>query len=271
MTSTHKVQLPSNQAMGSLIKVTRQQRVASIELNRPQVLNAINSQMMTELIDVVVHLDSDPGVGCIIFKGNTKAFSAGADIGELAQKSWQQMLETDHFSQWQLLNNTRTPKIAAIQGYALGGGCELAMMCDMLIASKSAKFSQPELNLGLIPGMGATQRLTRLVGRAVAMDLILTGRMIDAQEALSIGLVSRVIDEQQFESEVIDIAHHISRFSKIATNLACESIKCSDQMNLDQGLLVERRNYHALWNTVEKEIGTQAFLNKQKADFHPHL
>lgn len=251
------------------IIVDQQGRVAILTLNRSKVLNAINSEMMQALLESIQQLDKDPSVGCIVIQGDSRAFCAGADIAELAEKSWEQMLETDHFCQWELLANARTPKIAAVQGYALGGGCELAMMCDMVIAAQSAHFGQPEVKLGLIPGMGGTQRLTKLVGRAVASDLILTGRTISAPEALAIGLVSRVLHGDDFSQQVLKIAQGIAEFSKVSTALACESIKRAEEISLREGLLVERRNYHALWNTPGKQQGTQAFLEKKVANFHP--
>lgn len=245
------------------IIVEKKGRVVYIQLNRPRVHNAINSDMIYRLIDTVQKYDKQVDVGCFVIHGAGKAFAAGADITELEQKRWLDMHTQDVFAEWEGFTSARTPKIAAVNGYALGGGCELAMMCDVIYAADNAQFGQPEIKLGVIPGMGGTQRLTRLVGRSVAMDMVLTGRMLSAKEALSHGLVARVIKEQDLLSEVGEIANTIAAYGKTACLAACEAIDRADQVNLSEGLLTERRNYHALWNTRDKQIGMQAFLNKE--------
>ncbi|MEF9603633.1 enoyl-CoA hydratase-related protein, partial [Paracoccus sp. PXZ] len=187
--------------MAELIEITREGRVALIRLNRPEALNALNSALAEELTAAAEALDADKGVGAIVVTGSDRAFAAGADISEMAEKSAEEMVEADFFAIWDRFAATRTPKIAAVNGYALGGGCELVMMCDFAIAGEGAKFGQPEVKLGVIAGMGGTQRMTKLIGRALSMDLHLTGRMMDAAEALRAGLVARVVPDDQVVAE----------------------------------------------------------------------
>ena len=183
------------------LKIEREDRVVTVRLNRPEVLNALSSELMNELVSALQPLDRDPAVGCFVITGSERAFAAGADIKEMASMSAVDMFREDYFAGWDAFAALRTPKIAAVAGYALGGGCELAMMCDLILASEDAKFGQPEIKLGVIPGIGGTQRLTRLVGKAKAMDLILTGRLMDAQEAERSGLVARVIPSDRLLAE----------------------------------------------------------------------
>ena len=247
--------------------IEKRGRVVCIQLHRPRVLNAINSEMMHKLISTVRHYDRRQDVGCFVLHGHGKAFSAGADIRELEQKSWREVSSRDMFAEWDAFTSIRTPKLAAVNGYALGGGCELAMMCDVIYAADNAVFGQPELKLGVIPGMGGTQRLTRLVGRAVAMDMILSGRTLNAEEALQLGLAARVFPAQNLLEEVQTIAQTIAGFGRGACMAAVEAVNRADETSLQEGLLAERRSYHALWNTQDKRIGMQAFLQKKKPDF----
>ena len=249
------------------IKIERQGRVVIIKLNRPKVLNALNSEMMRELIGTMQTLDDDPGVGCFVLTGSERAFAAGADIKELASKSYTEMLQEDFFVGWDTFSALRTPKIAAVAGYALGGGCELAMMCDMIFAADTAKFGQPEIKLGLIPGMGGSQRLTKLVGKAKAMDMILTGRMIDAEEAERAGLVARVIPAEQLMEETMAAAETIANYSKMTALVAREAVERALETGLRDGILFERRTYYALWATEDAQEGMQAFIEKREPVF----
>ena len=250
-----------------MIQIERNGRVAIIRLNRPKALNAINSEMMQQMIAAMQELDRDPKVGCFVITGSERAFAAGADIKELASKTYTEMLREDYFRGWDTFTALRTPKIAAVSGYALGGGCELAMMCDMIFAADTAKFGQPEIKLGLIPGMGGSQRLTKLVGKAKAMDLILTGRMMDAEEAERAGLVARVIPADQLMDETLAAAETIANYSKITAMVAREAVEQALEMSLREGILFERRTYYALWATEDANEGMQAFLEKREPKF----
>jgi enoyl-CoA hydratase len=249
------------------IKIERQGRVVIIKLNRPEVLNALNSEMMRELVGTMQALDRDPEVGCFVLTGSERAFAAGADIKELASKSYTEMLQEDFFVGWDTFSALRTPKIAAVAGYALGGGCELAMMCDMIFAADTAKFGQPEIKLGLIPGMGGSQRLTKLVGKAKAMDMILTGRLIDAEEAERAGLVARVIPAEQLMEKTMAAAETIANYSKMTALVAREAVERALETGLREGILFERRTYYALWATEDAQEGMQAFIEKREPVF----
>lgn len=249
------------------ILIERHGRVVVVKLNRPQALNALNSEMMHELVGIMQKLDRDPEVGCFVLTGSEKAFAAGADIKELASKSYMDMFQEDYFALWDGFTAVRTPKIAAVAGYALGGGCELAMMCDLIYAADTAKFGQPELKLGLIPGMGGSQRLTKLVGKAKAMDMILTGRMIGAEEAERAGLVARVIPASQLLEETLAAAQAIASYSKPATMFAREAVERALEVGLREGILFERRTYYALWATEDAREGMRAFIEKREANF----
>ena len=242
-------------------------RVVTITLNRPQRLNALNSELMRELVSTAQKLDQDPNVGCIIIAGSEKVFSAGADIKELATKSYMEMFHDDFFAGWDQFAALRTPKIAAVSGYALGGGCELAMMCDTIFASETAMFGQPEIKLGVIPGMGGSQRLTKLIGKAKAMDMILTGRMMDAHEAERSGLVARVLPVEKLMPVVLESAETIASYSKTATIFAREAVNRALEVSLNEGLIFERRTYYAMWATEGKKEGMSAFLEKRKPNF----
>ncbi|MBU8812613.1 enoyl-CoA hydratase [Mycolicibacterium goodii] len=249
------------------ILVTRTDRVATITLNRPKALNALNSQVMKEVTTAAAELDRDPGVGAIIVTGNEKAFAAGADIKEMAELSFADVFEADFFELWSEFAATRTPTIAAVAGYALGGGCELAMMCDILIAANTAKFGQPEIKLGVLPGMGGSQRLTRAIGKAKAMDLILTGRTIDAVEAERAGLVSRLVPADTLLDEALAVAQTIAGMSLSASRMAKEAVNRAFESSLSEGLLYERRLFHSAFATADQKEGMAAFAEKRAANF----
>ena len=249
------------------IIVERKGRVVIVRLDRPKVLNALNSEIMHHMISTLQPLDRDPEVGCFIITGSERAFAAGADIKELEAKTYADMFYEDFLSGWDGFAALRTPRIAAVSGYALGGGCELAMMCDMIFASETAKFGQPEIKLGLVPGMGGSQRLTKLVGKAKAMDLILTGRMMGAQEAERAGLVARVFPDDTLMEETLAAAEAIAAYSKRAAFAAREAVDRALESSLQEGLLFERRTYHALWATRDAKEGMRAFIEKREPDF----
>jgi len=249
------------------ILVTRVGRVATITLNRPKALNALNSQVMTEVTTAAAELDNDPGIGAIIVTGNEKAFAAGADIKEMAELSFADVYSADFFEQWSKFAATRTPTIAAVAGYALGGGCELAMMCDILIAADTAKFGQPEIKLGVLPGMGGSQRLTRAIGKAKAMDLILTGRTIDAVEAERAGLVSRLVPADSLIDEALAVAETIAGMSLSAARMAKEAVSRAFESSLTEGLLYERRLFHSAFATADQKEGMAAFTEKRAPNF----
>lgn len=249
------------------ILVTRTERVGTITLNRPQALNALNTQVMGELTSAAAEFDDDPGIGAIIITGSAKAFAAGADIKEMSELSFSEVYESDLFGAWGKLAAVRTPLIAAVAGYALGGGCELAMICDVLIAADTAKFGQPEIKLGVLPGMGGSQRLTRAIGKAKAMDLILTGRTIDAAEAERSGLVSRVVPADTLLDEAAAVATTISQMSRSAARMAKEAVNRAFESTLAEGLLYERRLFHSAFATEDQTEGMAAFIAKRPPVF----
>ena len=249
------------------ILVSRSERVGTITLNRPEALNALNSLVMVEVTGAAAELDADPGIGAIIITGSAKAFAAGADIKEMATLSFSEVFEADFFAAWSRLAAVRTPLIAAVAGYALGGGCELAMMCDVLIAADTAKFGQPEIKLGVLPGMGGSQRLTRAVGKAKAMDMILTGRTIDAAEAERSGLVSRVVSADELLTEATAVATAISQMSRSASRMAKEAVNRAFESSLAEGLIYERRLFHSAFATDDQSEGMAAFSEKRPPDF----
>ncbi|MFI9586204.1 enoyl-CoA hydratase-related protein [Streptomyces sp. NPDC052236] len=249
------------------LKIERNGRVVTVRLHRPAVLNALSRDLMTELLDVLRPLDRDPGVGCFVVTGSDKVFAAGADIKEMAAKSATEMADEDYFAGWEEFAALRTPKIAAVSGYALGGGCELAMMCDFIIAGESAVFGQPEIKLGVIPGIGGTQRLTRLVGKAKAMDLVLTGRTMDAAEAERSGLVSRVVPDDRVLDEATEAATAIASYGRAAVTAAREAVDRALETGLRDGILFERRVFHALFATEDQSEGMRAFLEKRPPRF----
>ncbi|HEU0206712.1 MAG TPA: enoyl-CoA hydratase [Pseudolysinimonas sp.] len=249
------------------ILVEQRGRVGLITLNRPEALNAINSQLLNDLLAAATAFDADPGVGAIVITGSERAFAAGADIKEMADKGYLDMYLSDVFATGDRLTGIRTPLIAAISGYALGGGCELAMMCDILIASDTAKFGQPEIKLGVIPGIGGSQRLTRAVGKALAMDLILTGRTIDAAEALRAGLVARVVPADRLLDEALEAAATIAGMSLPVAMLAKESVNAAFETTLSSGLRFERRIFDSLFATDDQKEGMRAFTEKRAPRF----
>ena len=243
-------------------------KVGIITLNRPKQLNALNDQLMDELGPALNAFDADPAIGCIILTGSEKAFAAGADIGAMASYSFADAYKGDFITRnWEQIRKIRKPVIAAVSGFALGGGCELAMMCDFIIAADNARFGQPEIKLGIIPGAGGTQRLPRAVGKAKAMDLALTGRMMDAQEAERAGLVSRVVALDKLMDEALAAALVISDYSQMATMAAKESVNRAFEGTLSDGIMFERRMFHALFATADQKEGMDAFVNKRKANF----
>ena len=251
----------------STILVEQRGRVGLITLNRPEALNAINAQLLRELLDAATGFDADPGVGAIVITGSERAFAAGADIKEMADKSYLDMYLADVFATGDRLAGIRTPLIAAVSGYALGGGCELAMICDILIASDTAKFGQPEIKLGVIPGIGGSQRLTRAVGKALAMDLVLTGRTIDAAEAQRAGLVARVVPVDRLLDEAMDAAAAIAAMSLPIAMLAKEAVNAAFETTLSSGLRFERRVFDSLFATDDQKEGMRAFSEKRDPDF----
>ena len=252
-----------------LIQVrTEAEKVGIITLNRPKQLNALNSELMVEMGAALKIFDADPHIGCIILTGNEKAFAAGADIGAMATYSYADVYKSDYITRdWEALRSIRKPIIAAVSGFALGGGCEVAMMCDIIIAADNARFGQPEIKLGIIPGAGGTQRLPRAIGKAKAMDLALTGRMMDAQEAERAGLVSRVVPLDKLMDEALSAALSICDYSQMAVMSAKESINRAFESSLSDGVMFERRMFHALFATEDQKEGMDAFVNKRKPVF----
>jgi len=252
-----------------LIQVrTEAEKVGIITLNRPKQLNALNSELMVEMGTALMAFDADPHIGCIILTGNEKAFAAGADIGAMATYSYADVYKNDYITRdWETLRSIRKPIIAAVSGFALGGGCEVAMMCDIIIAADNARFGQPEIKLGIIPGAGGTQRLPRAIGKAKAMDLALTGRMMDAQEAERAGLVSRVVALDKLMDEALSAALCICDYSQMAVMSAKESINRAFESSLSDGVMFERRMFHALFATEDQKEGMDAFVNKRKPIF----
>ncbi|KAA8720781.1 enoyl-CoA hydratase [Corynebacterium spheniscorum] len=250
------------------ILVERQDRVAIITLNRPKSLNALNSTTMREVVAAGRELDTDDSVGCIVLTGaGDKAFAAGADIKEMSTQSATDMYMSDFFGGWDEFTRLRTPIIAAVDGYALGGGCELAMMCDFIIASEKAVFGQPEINLGVIPGMGGSQRLTRAIGKAKAMEMCLTGRNMKADEAETLGLVARVVPAGKALEEALEAAKVIASRSKVASTMVKDVVNAVYETTLTQGVQYERRVFNSVFASEDQTIGMEAFVNKQKPEF----
>ena len=247
---------------------THAEKVGIITLNRPKQLNALNTELMIELGTALKAFDADPLIGCMILTGNEKAFAAGADIGAMATFTYADVYKTEYITRdWETLRSIRKPVIAAVAGFALGGGCELAMMCDFIIAADNARFGQPEIKLGIIPGAGGTQRLPRAIGKAKAMDLALTGRMMNADEAERSGLVSRVVPLDKLMDEALGAALSICDYSQIAVMSAKESVNRAFESSLSDGIMFERRMFHALFATEDQKEGMDAFVNKRKAVF----
>ncbi len=251
-----------------IIVRTEAEKVGVVQLNRPKALNALNGDLMDELGAALKAFDADPAIGCMIVTGNEKAFAAGADIGAMATYGFADVYGEDYITRnWETIRSIRKPVIGAVSGFALGGGCELAMMCDFIIAADNARFGQPEIKLGIIPGAGGTQRLPRAVGKAKAMDLALTGRMMDAAEAERAGLVSRVVPLDKLMDEALGAAITICGYGQLATRAAKECVNRAFESGLSDGVMFERRLFHALFATADQKEGMDAFVNKRPANF----
>ncbi|MFJ2526773.1 enoyl-CoA hydratase [Pseudomonas helmanticensis] len=242
-------------------------RVGLITLNRPQALNALNAQLVSEVNQALDALEADANIGCIVLTGSKKAFAAGADIKEMAELTYPQIYMDDLFSDSDRVANRRKPIIAAVNGFALGGGCELALMCDFILAGDNAKFGQPEINLGVLPGMGGTQRLTRAVGKAKAMEMCLSGRLIDAVEAERCGIVARIVPSDELLDEALKVAAVIASKSLPIAMMIKESVNRAFEVNLTEGVRFERRVFHAAFATQDQKEGMAAFIAKREAEF----
>ena len=253
--------------MGEFIITRVDGHVGVATLNRPEVLNALSVQLMDQLVAALEGFDNDPNIHVMVLTGSEKVFAAGADIADMAEASVVEMMERNNLARWLRIKAIRKPIIAAVSGYALGGGCELAMHCDIIVASESAKFGQPEINIGVMPGAGGTQRLTRAIGKFKAMEVILNGRFLSAQEAFDAGLVTRVAAKEQFLTEAMRLAHQIAQRPPIALKLAKEAVLKADEMSLAEGLEYERKLFYSLFATEDQKEGMRAFLDKRKAAF----
>jgi enoyl-CoA hydratase len=251
----------------SAILVEREEPIAVVLLNRPEAMNALNDEMMTELVEVLVALDDDEGVRCIVLGGSDRAFAAGADIGEMAEASAMDMYEARRIDRWDAIRKVRTPLVAAVSGYCLGGGNELAMACDLIVASETARFGQPETGLGIIPGAGGTQRLTRAIGKAKAMDVILSGRFLEANEAERAGLVARVVAKEAWLEEAKSVARAIAEKGPIAQRLAKESVNRAYDSTLETGLDYERKALYLAFASEDAREGLTAFTQKRTPEF----
>jgi enoyl-CoA hydratase len=249
------------------VLVERRGRVALVRLNRPKALNALNSQLMDEVTRLLADLDTDAGIGAIVLTGSERAFAAGADIKEMQAKTFADVFTEDLFAPWDSLTRLRTPLIAAVAGYALGGGCELAMLCDVLLAADNAVFGQPEVKLGVIPGIGGSQRLTRAIGKAKAMEMCLTGRTMDAAEAERAGLVSRIVPADQLVDEAWTVAETIAGMSKPVTAMVKEVVNKAFETTLTEGVAFERRVFHSAFALDDQTEGMTAFIDKRAPDF----
>jgi enoyl-CoA hydratase len=250
------------------LKVETRGAVGLITLDRPKALNALCAALIEELTRALDTFEAEDAIGCIVLTGSERAFAAGADIKEMQAKTYMEAYQTDFIESWQRLSRCRKPVIAAVAGYALGGGCELAMMCDFILAADNAKFGQPEILLGTIPGSGGTQRLTRLVGKSKAMEMVLTGRQIDATEAERCGLVSRVVPLADLLPEAIKVAEKIASLSRPIVMLAKECVDTAQETTLAEGIKFERRVFHSTFATEDQKEGMQAFVEKRAASFH---
>lgn len=250
-----------------VVKKQPEKSIAHVQLNRPEALNALNPQLMIELRDALQQMDEDDSIRVIVISGNEKAFAAGADIKQMADKSAMDMYTADQFSSLDSLRKIKKPIIAAVSGFALGGGCELAMLCDMIIVSETAKFGQPEIKIGVIPGAGGTQRLTRAVGKARAMEMILTGRFISAEEALQAGLINKIVPVETYLEEAMKLATQIAEMPPLAVKMAKESVLKAFETSLEEGLQFERKNFYLLFDTEDQKEGMRAFMEKRKAEF----
>ena len=251
-----------------LILVEQKGRVGLVTLNRPRQMNALNAQLMQELAEALYAFDADEGVGCIVITGNEKAFAAGADIAAMKDYGYMDAYKSDYITRdWEHIRRIRKPVLAAVAGYALGGGCELTMMCDLAIAADNAKFGHPEINLGIMPGSGGTQRLTRFTSKAIAMDVCLTARTMDAQEALRAGLVSRVVPLDKLLEEALAVAERIAAYSLPVVMMIKESVNRAYETTLSEGVLFERRVFHSMFALEDQKEGMAAFVEKRKPVF----
>lgn len=250
-----------------LVTPEAKKHIALIQLNRPKELNALNLQLMLELKDALQNLDKNDEVRCIIITGNQQAFAAGADIKQMESRTPVDLIKIDQFETWDQIRKTSKPIIAAVCGFALGGGCELAMTCDMIVAGESAKFGQPEIKIGIMPGAGGTQRLTRAVGKALAMEMVLTGKFISAEEAQKAGLINRVVPDEVYLDEALKLASEVAAMSPIALRLAKESVLKSFETGLQEGLFFERKNFYLTFSSEDQKEGMNAFVEKRKANF----
>jgi enoyl-CoA hydratase len=239
-------------------------RVAAIELYRPSAMNALSMPMMTEIVHACMEFDADDSIGCIVLHGSERVFAAGADIKEMEEADAVTMVKRDQFATWEKLRSVKKPIIAAVSGFALGGGCELAMLCDMIIASETAQFGQPEINIGVMPGAGGTQRLTQALGKGLAMELILTGGMLSAHKALEHGLVNRVVPSAVYLREAVSLATVIASKPPFAVRLAKEAVNAAVEQHLDDGLILERKNFYMLFTSKDQKEGMAAFVEKRK-------
>ncbi len=253
--------------MNDLLLTRTENRVAIVTLNRPDVLNALSVELMDRLIEAMEGFDRDPSIRVMVLTGGDKVFAAGADIADMAQASVVDMMQRNNLARWLRIKAIRKPIIAAVSGYCLGGGCELAMHCDIIIAAESAKFGQPEINIGVMPGAGGTQRLTRAIGKFKAMEVILNGRFLSAQEAFDAGLVTRVVTKEQCLAEAVRLAEQIAQRPPVALQLAKEAVLAADEMSLSAGLEYERKLFYSLFSTDDQKEGMKAFLEKRKATF----
>ncbi|HTK83039.1 MAG TPA: enoyl-CoA hydratase-related protein [Bacteroidota bacterium] len=251
----------------STLLTSKQDGYALVQFNRPDVLNALNMKLMEELVEALEAFDKDDDVRAIIVTGNEKAFAAGADIKEMSDASAVEMLIRDQFARWDRIRKIKKPVIAAVSGFALGGGCELAMSCDMIIASETAKFGQPEINIGVMPGAGGTQRLTRAVGKAKAMEMVLTGRMITGEEAMKWGLVNKVVPAEYYLEEAKSLAKEIASKPPVAVRLAKEAVMKAFDTTIEGGLEFERKNFYLLFSSDDQKEGMKAFVEKRKPEW----
>ena len=253
--------------MEQLIRSETDQHVGIVRLNRPKVLNALNPELMSQLAAQLEAFDKNEKIYVIVIAGNERAWAAGADIADLAEQTALSMYQRDQFATWDRIKRIKKPLVAAVSGFALGGGCELMMLCDVVIASETAQIGQPEINIGVMPGAGGTQRLTRAVGKATAMDVILTGRFLSAKEALAAGLVSRVVPREHFFTEAMKVAHQMAAKGPIALRLAKEAVLKAFETTLSEGLEYERKLFYMLFATEDQKEGMRAFVEKRKPDF----
>jgi enoyl-CoA hydratase len=249
------------------VLLEREEPIAIVRLNRPEALNALSNQLMSELVGALENLDDDEGVRCIVIAGNDKAFASGADIGELSEATHLELYFGGRIEKWDAIRSVRTPIVAAVSGYCLGGGCELAMACDLIVASETAQFGQPETNLGVLPGAGGTQRLTRAVGKAKAMDVVLTGRFLTAREAEAAGLVARVVAREAWLTEAKGVARAIAAKSPVGVRLAKEAVDQAFESSLRAGLEAERKAFHLALSSDDAREGMKAFLEKRPPEF----